>query len=166
MKDLDSIRFGESAGTYRLSQIIEAAAAGRAFAAYGGVYILSSIVWMRTVEQVRPDRWDLTGAAICLAGVGVILLAPFLIWESVLRATLQIRVLLISNLCVSVAMVPILILATLRWGAIGTAGALAVNAVLMSAAGVVGLRRILKHLKESDLTGTCGHGPEVGAAVA
>lgn len=110
----------------------------------------------------RRTLWAILG----LLAVGSVARVSFLIWESVLRATLQIRVLLINNLCVSVAMVPILILATLRWGAIGTAGALAVNAVLMSAAGVVGLRRILKHLKESDLTGTCGHGPEVGAAVA
>ena len=55
---------------------VEAAAAGRAFAAYGGVYILSSIVWMRTVEQVRPDRWDLIGMAVCLAGAGIILFGP------------------------------------------------------------------------------------------
>lgn len=55
---------------------VEAAAAGRAFAAYGGVYILASIVWMRAVEQVRPDRWDLIGAAICLVGAGVVLLGP------------------------------------------------------------------------------------------
>lgn len=55
---------------------VEAAAAGRAFAAYGGVYILSSIVWMRTVEQVRPDRWDMIGMAICLLGAGIILFGP------------------------------------------------------------------------------------------
>ncbi|NGM52518.1 YnfA family protein [Caulobacter sp. 602-2] len=55
---------------------VEAQAAGRAFAAYGGIYILSSIVWMRTVEQVRPDRWDLIGMAVCLAGAGIILFGP------------------------------------------------------------------------------------------
>lgn len=55
---------------------VEAAAAGRAFAAYGGIYILSSIVWMRAVEQVRPDVWDLIGALLCLAGAAVILFGP------------------------------------------------------------------------------------------
>lgn len=55
---------------------VDSAAAGRAFAAYGGVYICASILWLWLVEQVRPDRWDLIGAAICLAGAAVIVLAP------------------------------------------------------------------------------------------
>ncbi|VAW87149.1 Protein of unknown function UPF0060 [hydrothermal vent metagenome] len=55
---------------------IEADFAGRAYAAYGGVYIASSLLWLWTVEGIRPDRWDLTGAAICLLGATVILLGP------------------------------------------------------------------------------------------
>ncbi|TZG26093.1 YnfA family protein [Sphingomonas montanisoli] len=55
---------------------IEAASAGRAFAAYGGVYIVCSIAWMAAVERVMPDRWDYLGAAICIVGSAVILLAP------------------------------------------------------------------------------------------
>ncbi|GAB4387474.1 YnfA family protein [Albidovulum sp.] len=55
---------------------IEAPAAGRAFAAYGGVYIAASLLWMWLAEGVRPDRWDLLGAAICLFGAVVILAAP------------------------------------------------------------------------------------------
>lgn len=51
-------------------------AAGRAFATYGGIYIVASLVWLWTVEGVRPDRFDLIGAAICLIGASVILLAP------------------------------------------------------------------------------------------
>jgi small multidrug resistance family-3 protein len=55
---------------------IDAAHAGRAFAAYGGVYILASLLWLWRVEGVRPDRWDLVGAAICLVGASVILFGP------------------------------------------------------------------------------------------
>lgn len=55
---------------------IDAAAAGRAYAAYGGVYILSSVFWLWLVEGVRPDRWDIAGAAICLWGAAVILFGP------------------------------------------------------------------------------------------
>ena len=55
---------------------VETVAAGRAFAAYGGVYIAASLVWMQVVEGVRPDRWDLAGAALCLAGAVVIVAAP------------------------------------------------------------------------------------------
>jgi small multidrug resistance family-3 protein len=54
----------------------EAAAAGRAFAAYGGVYIVASLGWLWVVEGVRPDRWDVAGAALSLAGAAVILLGP------------------------------------------------------------------------------------------
>jgi small multidrug resistance family-3 protein len=51
-------------------------AAGRAYAAYGGVYIAASLVWLWAIEGVRPDRWDAIGGAICLAGAAVILFAP------------------------------------------------------------------------------------------
>lgn len=50
--------------------------AGRAYAAYGGVYILASLLWLQIAEGVRPDRYDLLGAAICLAGAAIILFAP------------------------------------------------------------------------------------------
>jgi small multidrug resistance family-3 protein len=55
---------------------VDAPAAGRAYAAYGGVYILSSLLWLWAVEGVRPDRWDVLGAAACLLGAGVILFGP------------------------------------------------------------------------------------------
>lgn len=50
--------------------------AGRAYAAYGGVYIVSSILWPWLAEGHRPDRWDVGGAAICLIGAAAILLGP------------------------------------------------------------------------------------------
>ena len=59
-----------------LLTLIPSDAAGRAFAAYGGVYICASLGWMWAVEGVRPDRFDTLGAAVCLAGAGIILLAP------------------------------------------------------------------------------------------
>jgi small multidrug resistance family-3 protein len=55
---------------------IEADFAGRAYAAYGGVYILASLVWMWAVEGSRPDRWDAIGAAICILGASVIIFGP------------------------------------------------------------------------------------------
>ena len=55
---------------------VDSSAAGRTFAAYGGLYIAASLVWMRVVEGLRPDRWDLAGAAVCLVGAGIILWAP------------------------------------------------------------------------------------------
>ncbi|MFG1463066.1 YnfA family protein [Xanthobacter sp. DSM 24535] len=56
--------------------LVDAQAAGRAFAAYGGVYILGSLAWMWAVEGVRPDRFDTFGTALCLAGAAVIVFAP------------------------------------------------------------------------------------------
>ncbi len=55
---------------------IDAAAAGRAYAAYGGIYILSSLLWLWIVEKTRPDHWDVIGAGICLVGAAVILFGP------------------------------------------------------------------------------------------
>lgn len=55
---------------------IDAANAGRTYAAYGGIYILSSILWLWAVEGVRPDRWDILGSAICLVGAAIILFGP------------------------------------------------------------------------------------------
>jgi small multidrug resistance family-3 protein len=59
-----------------LLTLVEADAAGRAYAAYGGIYIAASLLWLWLAEGVRPDRWDTLGAAICLAGASVILFAP------------------------------------------------------------------------------------------
>jgi len=50
--------------------------AGRAYAAYGGIYIVTSLGWLWMVEGVRPDRWDVSGAALCLVGAVLILAGP------------------------------------------------------------------------------------------
>ena len=55
---------------------IEASNAGRTFAAYGGVYIISSILWLWIAEGVRPDRWDMGGSAVALAGAAIIFFGP------------------------------------------------------------------------------------------
>ncbi|MBZ9733981.1 YnfA family protein [Mesorhizobium sp. CA18] len=59
-----------------LLSLVGTDAAGRAYAAYGSIYIAASLGWLWLVEGVRPDRWDLAGAALCIVGASVILLAP------------------------------------------------------------------------------------------
>jgi small multidrug resistance family-3 protein len=55
---------------------IDTANAGRAYAAYGGIYIVCSLLWLWGVEDTRPDRWDTLGAAVSVAGAGIILFGP------------------------------------------------------------------------------------------
>lgn len=55
---------------------VDVPAAGRAYAAYGGVYIVASILWLWAVEGSRPDRWDVLGAGTCIVGAAIIVLAP------------------------------------------------------------------------------------------
>jgi len=50
--------------------------AGRAYAAYGGIYIMASVLWMWVVERHAPDRWDLIGSAVALMGAAIILWGP------------------------------------------------------------------------------------------
>jgi small multidrug resistance family-3 protein len=51
-------------------------AAGRVYAAYGGVYIGVAILWLWLVEGQRPTAWDLTGAGVALLGMAIIMLGP------------------------------------------------------------------------------------------
>ncbi|KPB64291.1 UPF0060 membrane protein [Pseudomonas amygdali pv. myricae] len=55
---------------------VESAYAGRAYAAYGGIYIVASIAWLGLVERVRPLGTDWLGLAFCVIGATIILLGP------------------------------------------------------------------------------------------
>ena len=55
---------------------IEADFAGRAYAAYGGIYIAVALVWLVAVEGTVPDRWDVVGSTVCILGALIILLGP------------------------------------------------------------------------------------------
>lgn len=57
-----------------LLTLVPSDVAGRAYAAYGGIYIVASIAWLWLAEGQRPDRWDLVGMTVCLAGSAIILL--------------------------------------------------------------------------------------------
>lgn len=59
-----------------LLTLVESEAAGRAYAAYGGIYIIAAILWLWGFEGHRPDRWDVIGGAVCLLGSALILFAP------------------------------------------------------------------------------------------
>lgn len=52
------------------------AAAGRVYAAYGGVYIFVAILWLWSVDGIRPTLWDITGSLVALAGMAIIMFAP------------------------------------------------------------------------------------------
>jgi small multidrug resistance family-3 protein len=50
--------------------------AGRSYAAYGGVYIAAAVIWLWVAEGTEPDRWDVIGALVCLAGAAIIFFGP------------------------------------------------------------------------------------------
>jgi small multidrug resistance family-3 protein len=52
------------------------AAFGRVLAAYGGVFVVGSLLWAVVADGFRPDRWDAAGALVCLAGVALVMYAP------------------------------------------------------------------------------------------
>lgn len=51
-------------------------AAGRTYAAYGGVYVVIALAWLLLVQRITPDRWDLIGGAVTLAGMAIIYFGP------------------------------------------------------------------------------------------
>ena len=56
--------------TYQLAHF------GRVYAAYGGVYVATAVLWLWLIDGVRPTAWDLTGSAIAVLGMGIIMFAP------------------------------------------------------------------------------------------
>ncbi|MDY6963624.1 MAG: YnfA family protein [Pseudomonadota bacterium] len=56
--------------------LVPSDAAGRTYAAYGGIYIVASLLWLWLVEGRLPDRWDVGGGLVCLAGAALILFGP------------------------------------------------------------------------------------------
>jgi small multidrug resistance family-3 protein len=61
---------------YGIIPTFQAAPFGRVYAAYGAVFVVMSLGWARVADGFAPDRFDLIGAALCLAGVGLIMYAP------------------------------------------------------------------------------------------
>ncbi|MFZ1852848.1 MAG: YnfA family protein [Nitrosomonas sp.] len=51
-------------------------AAGKVYAAYGGVYVATALIWMLVIEKVVPDKWDLVGASIAILGMMIIFFMP------------------------------------------------------------------------------------------
>jgi small multidrug resistance family-3 protein len=62
--------------TYGVVPTYEPTHFGRAYAAYGGVFVLLSVFWGWIIDRVTPDRFDLIGGALCLAGVAVMMYSP------------------------------------------------------------------------------------------
>ncbi|WP_226381547.1 YnfA family protein [Falsiroseomonas ponticola] len=67
---------GPPALVARLLTLAESEAAGRVYAAYSGVYVVTALLWLWLVNGRRADRWDVAGTAVCLTGSMTILLAP------------------------------------------------------------------------------------------
>jgi small multidrug resistance family-3 protein len=61
-----------SLGVFAWLLTLHPAAAGRVYAAYGGVYIAVALVWLWKVDGVALTRWDITGAAVALLGMSII----------------------------------------------------------------------------------------------
>nr|WP_238346256.1 YnfA family protein [Luteimonas saliphila] len=51
-------------------------AAGRVYAAYGGVYVAAALAWLWAVDGIRPTPWDVAGVAVALLGMGIIMFQP------------------------------------------------------------------------------------------
>jgi small multidrug resistance family-3 protein len=63
-------------GLYGVVATFQPTSFGRAYAAYGGIFIALSVLWGWWIDRVLPDKFDILGALIALLGVGVIMYAP------------------------------------------------------------------------------------------
>ena len=64
-----------SLARYGIVPTLQPASFGRVYAAYGGVFIVISLLWGWWIDGQRPDQWDLLGAVFCAIGVGIIMYA-------------------------------------------------------------------------------------------
>ncbi|MBD5772346.1 YnfA family protein [Marinomonas colpomeniae] len=55
---------------------LQPSAAGRVYAAYGGVYIFVAILWLWVIDGIRPTTWDIVGSGVALLGMAIIMFAP------------------------------------------------------------------------------------------
>lgn len=65
-----------SLGLFAYLLTLHPAAAGRVYAAYGGVYICVAIFWLWAVDGIKPTQWDLIGAGVAMIGMAIIMFAP------------------------------------------------------------------------------------------
>lgn len=61
---------------YGIVPTLQPATFGKTYAAYGGVFVVLSLLWGMVFDNMLPDRWDLIGAAFCVIGVGLIMWMP------------------------------------------------------------------------------------------
>lgn len=65
-----------SLGLFAWLLTLHPAAAGRVYAAYGGVYVFVAIFWLWVVDGIKPTQWDLIGAGVALIGMAIIMFSP------------------------------------------------------------------------------------------
>lgn len=63
-----------SLGVFAWLLTLHPTAAGRVYAAYGGIYVVVALLWLRAIDQVQLTAWDLIGAAVAIAGMGIIVM--------------------------------------------------------------------------------------------
>ena len=65
-----------SLATFAWLLTLHPTAAGRVYAAYGGVYICVAVLWLWAVDGIKPSWWDLAGSAVAVTGMLIIMFAP------------------------------------------------------------------------------------------